>query len=91
MTRTWNRLASPLPDSVLDRYLDEHPDETDPRDAHRRTVSGETRQLFRASRPEAGASRAGRESSSRSARPKGVDELEGRLWIVRGATVGDDR
>lgn len=28
---TVNRLATPLPDSVLDRYYAEHPDETDPR------------------------------------------------------------
>lgn len=26
-----NRLAAPLPDSVLDRYFAEHPDEVDPR------------------------------------------------------------
>lgn len=28
---TVNRLATPLPDSVLDRYYAEHPDEVDPR------------------------------------------------------------
>lgn len=91
MTPTWNRLASPLPDSVVDRYLDEHPDETDPREAHRRTGSGENRQLLRASRPDPRASRPAQQATKRSARPQALDELEGRLSIVRGASAGDDR
>ena len=31
---TVNRLSTPLPDSVLDRYYAEHPDEVDPRRKH---------------------------------------------------------
>lgn len=42
---TWNRLASPLPDSVIDRFLAEHPDEINPRARRRRpTAAADDRQ-----------------------------------------------
>lgn len=42
---TWNRLASPLPDSVIDRFLAEPPDEIDPREPRRRpTAAADDRQ-----------------------------------------------